>query len=142
MTEQEIQAVLMAQAHIDSRKRAMISMALGKMKEVLKKSGVVIHQSVWEEFCCQGREMLLQQGFDGDQSGRVATIAEVLDKNPQYLRGRFQAASGQHQAQSSLRLFDKAGNKARRRRGFLRFRPLLQRKGGQGRIEPVEVGSR
>lgn len=100
MTEQEIQAVLRAQAHIDSRKRAMISMALGKMKDVLKKSGVVIHQSVWEEFCCQGREMLLQQGFDGDQSDRVATIAEVLDKNPQYLRGRFQAASGQHQAQS------------------------------------------
>lgn len=37
MTEQEIQAVLRAQAHIDSRKRAMISMALGKMKDVLKK---------------------------------------------------------------------------------------------------------
>ena len=47
MTEQEIEAVLTAQAHIRARKRAMILMALDEMKSALDRRGVSIHQDVW-----------------------------------------------------------------------------------------------
>lgn len=40
MTEQEIKAVLTAQAHIRARKRAVIHMALGEMEAALERSGV------------------------------------------------------------------------------------------------------
>ena len=78
MTEQEIEAVLTAQAHIRARKRAMIHMALGEMKSALDRGGVSIRPDVWAGYCRQSLAVLLQQDCAEDRKSRVATIARVL----------------------------------------------------------------
>lgn len=126
MTEQEITAVLRAQAHIRARKRAMIYMALGKMENTLERSGVIIHPDVWAEYCRQSLAALLQPDFSQDLKSRVATIAKDLDENHQCRPAYGQAASAQRPAQTWLRPSGKDGNKARRRREPLRCRLILQ----------------
>ena len=102
MTEQEIKAVLTAQAHIRARKRAMILMALDEMKSALDRRGVSIRPDVWAGYCRQSLAVLLQQDCAEDRKSRVATIAKVLAENPQYLGACARESSGQRPAQTSL----------------------------------------
>lgn len=142
MTEQEIKAVLTAQAHIRARKRAMILMALGEMKSALDRGGVSIRPDVWAGYCRQSLAMLLPQDCAEDPKDRVATIAKVLAENPQYLGECAREPSGQRPAQTSLPPSDASRNTVRRRRGLLRCRLILRCTDGREPPELEVSGSR
>lgn len=121
MTEQEIKAVLTAQAHIRARKRAVIHMALGEMEAALERSGVFIREDVWAGYCRQSLAMLLPQDCAEDPKGRVATIAKVLAENPQYLGGCVREPS----TATASRVPTGCGGCWKRRRGSMRFRACM-----------------
>ena len=142
MTDQEIEAVLTAQAHIRARKRAMIHMALGEMKSALDRGGVSIRPDVWAGYCRQSLAVLLQQDCAEDRKSRVATIAKVLAENPQYRRSCARESSGQRPGQTWLQPSDTSGNTARRRPGLLRYRLILRCTDGREFPELEVSGSR